>query len=309
MAIADPLCKNTTYGQIEDIVRLRTNTIGDMQISQTLMIKEICFAVQKWAKVLNGAAAHFYQKTVSTLVITGSGNPYSIDLSGLNPFLDKVIRVVHKTAGGTRTLVNLLQPSKVEKITSLTTLYASSVFGVYEGDSIKLYAGSSFTITTATDTIELQFYRQPIVSSAVAPTVVYDAAFTAASDGITISSVTGVLAAHVGGIFVGTDFLGALFSKKITSYISNTSFTIDAPVAAGAGTLGYIIPPLSALVGTGSYPDIPDSYIPTIIDEVVSKIQMYKNNGQADQSLAASLDRERQAILTAYGMTQQQKSE
>lgn len=308
-AIGDPLCKNTTYGQIEDIVRLRTNTIGDMQVSSSLVVKEICFAVQKWAKLLSAATTPFYQKTVSTLVITGSGNPYSVDLSALNPFIDRIIRVVHKTTGGTRTLVNLLSPSEAEKITALSSIHSSSIFGVNEGDSIKLYVGSSFTVTTATDTIELQFYRQPIVSTAVAPTVVYDASFTVAADGVTISGFTGVLAAHVGGKLTATDSTSALFSRSITGYISSTSFTISPSVAAGTATLGYITPPGSSLVGTGAYPDIPDAFIPTIIDEVVSKVQMYKNNGQSDQGLMASLERERSSILTAYGMTQQQKSE
>lgn len=304
------LCKNTTYQQIEDIVRLRTDTIGDMQISQSLMIKEICFAVQKWAKVLNGATAPMYTQTNDSLTIAAGDTTglYTVDLSGLNPFIDKIIRVVHRKADNTRTLVNLLTPREAEKVTSLTTLYSTSIFGVNEGESIKLYAGSSFTVTTATDTIELVFYRQPTVSTAVTPTVVYDAAFTVAADGITVSAVTGVLAAHVGGMFVGTDYGGLLFSKIISGYISSTSFVLSSAVTAGAGTLGYIIPPASALVGTGAYPDIPDSYIPTVIDEVVSKIQMYKNKGQADQGLQASLERERQSILTAYGMTKQETS-
>ena len=35
---------------------------------------------------------------------------------------------------------------------------------------------------------------------------------------------------------------------------------------------------------------------------------MYKNNGQSDQGLLKSLEGERQSILTAYGMSEQQAS-
>ena len=307
-AIGDPLCKNTTFAQIEDIVRLRTNTISDMQVPQSLVIKETCFAVQKWAKILSAATTPFYQKTVGTLVITGASNPYSVDLSALNPFIDRIIRVVHKTTGGTRTLVKMLNSDEAEKIQSLTTLYSSSIFGVHEGDSIKLYVGATFTITTGTDTIELQFYRQPIVSTAVTPTIVADAAFTVASDGVTVSAFTGAAATHVGGTFIGTDSAAGYFARNIVAYIGSTSFVIASAVVAGAGTNGYILPPGSALVGSGAYPDIPDSFVPTIIDEVVSKVQMYKNNGQSDQGLLKSLEGERQSILTAYGMSEQQAS-
>lgn len=284
------------------MVRGRTKTFTNPLITDALLVKEVSLAVQKWAKILNGATAPFYLKTVGTAVITGTANPYTVDLSAFNPFIDKLIKVVHKTAVGVRTFVDMKTPYEAETVQGMTSFNSSTIFGVFEGDSIKLYKGSGFTITTATDTVEVQFYRQPIVSTAVTPTVISDTAFTAAADGLTISAFTGTIAGHVGGTFVGLDFGGNAFARTINGYVSATSFTIaGTPITVGAGTNGYIIPPLSASVGTGAYPDIPDSFIPTIVTEVVSNIKSY--TGDNSNFEMAELKNDRDSVLQAYGMS------
>lgn len=217
MAIGAALGKYTTYGQIIDMVRLRTKTIDDPKISDALLIKEISMAVSKWAKILNGATAPFYLTTTTlTDVITGSANPYSLDLSSMSPFPSELIRVVHITAAGVRTFVRVLTPSEAENIQSLTSLYASSLFCDFEGDSIRFYKGASFTITIASDDVELKFYRQPIIAS----------------------------------------------------------------------------------VTTASFPDIPDSFTPTIVSEVSSVVKLYKDldNSREEKELADSYN----AIMAAY---------
>ena len=166
MAIGAALGKYTTYKQIIDMVRLRTNTIDDPKVSDDLLIKEISMAVSKWAKILNGATAPFYMTTTQIdNTITGTANPYSLDLSSMSPFISQLIRVVHITTGGVRTFVKMLSSSEVENIQSLTSLFSTSIFGTHEGDSIRFYKGSSFTITIASDDVELKFYRQPIIAS------------------------------------------------------------------------------------------------------------------------------------------------
>ena len=55
--IGDPLSKTTTYGGVIDLVRLRTQTVGNTDISDDLMLKEISFAVQKWQKVIFPSAS------------------------------------------------------------------------------------------------------------------------------------------------------------------------------------------------------------------------------------------------------------
>lgn len=309
MAVGNPLSKTVTYGNILDMVRLQTGTVGSDQISDDLVLKRISLAVQKWAKVLNGATAPFYTTTNSVLVITGSANPYTVDLSDVAPFIDKILRVVHVTAGGTRTLVTEQKPNEIERVTALTSINASGLFYVNEGDVLRIYKGASATITTATDTIEIKYYRQPKVGTASSAAVVSDVAWTSSST--TITNFTGMTTALVGGTFVGLDSGGNAFARTITQYVSATSFLISsALVADGAGTNGYIIPPGANTysVTTGTYIDIPDSYSTVIADEVASAVFRFKNDGRADASLEASLERERQSILTAFGMTKQMEA-
>lgn len=305
MAVGNPLSKTVTYGNILDMVRLQTGTVGNDSISDDLILKRISFAVQKWAKVLNGATAPFYTTTNSTLVITGTANPYTVDLSDVAPFMDKILRVVH-VAGSTRTLVTEQKPNEIERVTALTSINASGFFYVNEGDVLRLYKGSSATITTATDTIEIKYYRQPKVGTASSASVISDVAWTSSST--TITNFTGMTTALVGGTFTGLDSGGNAFARTITQYVSATSFIISsALVADGAGTNGYIIPPSANTysVTTGTYIDIPDSYSTVIADEVAAAVHRFKNDGKADVGLEASLERERQSILTAFGMTKQ----
>lgn len=309
MAVGDALSKTVTYGNILDMVRLQTGTVGNTDISDDLILKRISFAVQKWAKVLNGATAPFYTTTNSVLTISGTANPYTVNLSDVAPFIDKVLRVVHVTAAGVRTIVQEQKPNEIERVTALTSINASGLFYVNEGDVLRIYKGSSFTITTATDTIEIKYYRQPKVGSASSAAVVSGTTWTSSST--TITSFTGMTTALVGGIFVGLDNGANAFARTITQYVSTTSFTISsALVAGGAGTNGYIIPPGANTysVTTGTYLDIPDSYSTVIADEVASSVFRFKNDGRGDTGLEASLERERQSILTAFGMTKQMEA-
>jgi len=278
MAIGDALSKHTTYGEIEDNIRIHTGTIDDPRIPPALMIKEISLSVQRVAGILNGATAPFYVTTNTALAISGAANPYSVNLSSLSPFIDKIKRFVHVTTGGTRTFVDLVDQEEAENRLALTNVYGSSIWGVWEGDAVRLYSGASFTITTGTDTTELKYYRIPKVGTVSGGTVVSDTAWSAS--GTTISAFTGTLASHVGALFAGLDNSANPFVRTITGYVSTTSFTIDsALVAGGAGTNGYIIP-LNVLTAPtrSTYVDVPDKYVPLLIVDMKNKILSYKNN-------------------------------
>ena len=228
ITIGAALSKSTTYKEVEDIVRLRTNTISDTTITSSLVIKLISLAVQKWAKVLNGATAPFYSTTLEGANnITGSANPYSVDLSHVSPFLDNIKKVVHITSGGTRTLVKQLKFEDLESVQGLTSFYGSSLFYSWEGDALKIFKGGSFTITIASDDIAVTYYRLPMVASVV----------------------------------------------------------------------------------TGSYLDIPDPYVSTIITEVTNQVLSFKNNGVTVASLDQELANEREAIKSAFGMSLQMEQQ
>ena len=182
MAIGAALSKSTTYKEVEDIVRLRTNTISDTTITSSLVIKLISLAVQKWAKVLNGATAPFYTTTTNDttgglirLMLSGTENPFSVDLSSISPFIDSIKKVVFfdiSPATPTRTLVKQLKFEDLESVQSLTSFYGSSLFYSWEGDSLKIFKGASVDTPDITGTIAgnnvdyiiLTFYRLPIVT-------------------------------------------------------------------------------------------------------------------------------------------------
>jgi hypothetical protein len=302
MAIGDALSKFTTYQKVIDAVRLRTNTVDEPRVSDDLIMNHISWEVQGLAQRLNGAASKAYTQTISTLTITGSANPYTVDLSSVAPFIGSVLKVVHVTAAGARTMVQLLQPMEAEQIMKLTTIHSGSIFGVYEGDSLRLYKGATFTITIGTDTVEMKYQRQPKIGTIASTALVYNATFTVAADGVTVSAVTGMTTALVGGIFVGTDSAANKFAKSITQYVSATSFIISGAVIAGSGTLGYIIPPNSNSYtqSVGSYLDIPDSFVSIIVDAVASKVAQYKSGGTVDANAHASVSADTTAAIQAF---------
>lgn len=165
MAIGDPISKSTTYAHVEDLVRLRTNMLEDPTLTPALMLKEISLSVQKVASILSQMGTPHYLSTASNHTIVGSANPYYTDISALSPFIDDIVRVVHETAAGTRTLVKLVGQEEAERrVGALTNIHASSILGVWEGDVIRFYKGSLFTVTTASDVIEIKYRRMPIVA-------------------------------------------------------------------------------------------------------------------------------------------------
>lgn len=312
MAIGDALSKVWTYGKVEDTARLRSGTVMDTTISASLALDVISQNVQQVAKRIVDSGGYYakqYLTTNATLTISGSANPYSVNLSSLAPFLDKPDRVVHVTTGGTRTLVKIL-PSldEAEQMQSLTSTYGSSIFGAYEGDSLRLYKGSSFTITTATDTIELKYFRQAKVGSVSGTTVISDTAFTIAADGITISAFTGTTSAYVGGLFVGLDNAVAAFVRTIVQYVSATSFIVDTAIAGtGASTNGYIIPPGTSTYTTtrGTYIDVPDVFGDLVITMTAGAFARHRNGGVPDQNLEAKGDAQLNQIFQQSAVEKQ----
>ena len=165
MAIGDAVSKATTYGEVEDKVVLATGVIGHALFNPSWFLKEISLSVQKIAGLLNNAQDPFYSVTNTSLAITGTTNPYSVDLSSLSPYIDRMIRFVHITAAGVRTNVPFTSSQDAENQQAFSNVLATNIWGAWEGDAIRLYKGSSFTITTGTDTTELKYYRQPKVAS------------------------------------------------------------------------------------------------------------------------------------------------
>jgi hypothetical protein len=162
MAVGDALSKNTTYKDVIDLVKIRVNLDGDPFINDTLLMKEIYLSNSRWLKFLFTSNAPGYPSSTTTLTdsITGSANPYSLDISSVSPFIDKIVRVVHTTSAGVRTNAVRRNPISAEDDQQLSNMNSTSLWYVDEGDVLRFYKGSAFTITIASDDVEIQYYRQ-----------------------------------------------------------------------------------------------------------------------------------------------------
>ena len=85
-----------------------------------------------------------------------SWNPYTVDLSSLNPFPHEIIAVIYDT----NTPVNMLSQDEIENAGQLTSVNANSVFGSWDGVSLQLFFGDNVTVTTS-GSITLVYIRQP----------------------------------------------------------------------------------------------------------------------------------------------------
>lgn len=173
MAVGDPLSKTYSYGQVQDLAKIRVGgAITNPLLTNQLFLDEVSLSALKVQNILGGLDSRFYGTKNTTLTITGSANPYSVDLTVLGNLPLKVVRVVHVTGAGVRTFVQKLDAGEAQGQSGLTQTFGSSVFYVDEGDSLELWAGSSFTITTATDKIHLYYFRQATVASVTRTTKV-----------------------------------------------------------------------------------------------------------------------------------------
>lgn len=185
------LSKSTTYKEVEDRIKLSTNSVDNQLITSSLISSVVNKALVKVAKLLDVKIHPFYltsaitegtsDTTINTwdeyedlwdetdmvidVSITGSANPFTIDLSSLTPFITKIEKVVHINSTNTRTLVKRLDDEVAENFKALSEFHGGSLFYVWEGDSIKFFKGSSFTLDTTNDRILILFRRLPITSS------------------------------------------------------------------------------------------------------------------------------------------------
>lgn len=162
--IFTPVSKNTTYLDIIDMVKLQTGAFKNPLINNTFLLKQISISIQNIARQLpKEQKEQYYLYPYSGLIISGTANPYTVDLSTINPYVEDAQIYIHVTAGGVRTHAQVMDANKAENLSSLQQ-YATTLLGAKIGDKLQLFAGSSFTITTSTDTLIFNFIRQTIAS-------------------------------------------------------------------------------------------------------------------------------------------------
>lgn len=160
MAIGDPLAKTFTYGAVEDLSRATVSDDANLKITPQLFLDKIAMSVLRIQNILGGLDTRFYGSKIQTLAITGTANPYTVDLSSMTNLPLKISRVVHVTVGGVRTSITQMTADAAQNLSGQNSNFAPSLAYVDMGDSIEIWKQSTFTITIATDLIHVYFYRQ-----------------------------------------------------------------------------------------------------------------------------------------------------
>jgi hypothetical protein len=146
------LAKQSTYKDVLDILEMRTGIFD----KKNLFIKQIDLAINEiFARNQN---KHFYQRH-KRYSISGSANPYAVDLSLMLPFPKSILNVTYIYGSERKTIVPLT-PNDLENISQLTEMNSNSIYYNNKGDSLELFFGSSFEDVTD-NLVDVHVVRQP----------------------------------------------------------------------------------------------------------------------------------------------------
>ena len=149
------MATNQTYQTLEDLVRAKTMNF-DMTDSYLI-------------ECLNQNVSNIYSKLkdrkryrqTARLSLMGSSNPYTVDLTILNPFPSKINNLVY--LGYDRTNGIELNPVDAVQAEQLSTTNGNSVYYVPSGDSILVWLGSNLTVVQRSS-VYMLYERQPDIS-------------------------------------------------------------------------------------------------------------------------------------------------
>lgn len=138
------LGKNTTAGQIEDVVRERTGTTGNGTLTSQMVLDFINWNVEIGFRFLP-KRWHLCQKNL------GYSSTNSYDLSGTQ--IESIQKIVDSTNGE----VEVKTALDFERLSSLDQ-YKNSEFAVQEGETLRVFIGANLT----PGLVYLYYYRKPI---------------------------------------------------------------------------------------------------------------------------------------------------
>lgn len=170
---------------------------------------------------------------------TGAGTLNSskvLSITSFSPAVDKILSVYDTTKTKYVTPI----PAGVDRYeleNPASALVSGFYYAIENNDLLIIGAAAS-------DSVKVEYVAQHsnLAANGGSEVPVFDAEWSIT--GTTVTGFTGVIATHVGGIFVGTDSGTTKFSTPITQYVSTTSFkVVSSSIAAGTGTNGYIVPP------------------------------------------------------------------
>lgn len=145
--LCGPLMKSTTAGELEDILRVEMNLVGNDK-----------FTSQLFLDLMNHSCDFLKEKLgIGKIYVcfTTLGVGTSFDLSSVK--MRGILKVVDSSAG----VVKMVSPEEYQRVSGFGG-YTSSVFGVQEGETLRLTYGSSVT----PGTVRLYYLRHilPVTS-------------------------------------------------------------------------------------------------------------------------------------------------
>lgn len=169
--IVPPLSGVYTYQNVIDIVRLLAHASGNTTVITDpevfVIVKDLVanIAKENW-KIL----APVYLQS-ATFNVNNTSNPYKVEYSTLNPYMDKLVGAVFYS-GTARTPVAILDSNDFERRSKLTNTNAGSVLGNQTGQDIDLYVGSSVSSSPQDCEAELYYFRQTRLNDSTVSTYV-----------------------------------------------------------------------------------------------------------------------------------------
>lgn len=152
-----PLSKNTTYGDIVDIIRLKCRLVGKEIFSNSAIVREIMYGVSKFAMSVSDDKYGMR----SRVNISGNANPYIISLANLNPSVKALKSVVY--LGRSRTPIEITDIRAIEFALGMPSSYSRSLMCANAGDHLELFIGPDISPIWKHRSIEIAYERVPSI--------------------------------------------------------------------------------------------------------------------------------------------------
>lgn len=140
--------KNTTVKTILSNVRVKTGTVLNDRLTETMLLDLLNFRVGEIAKKLVAINHPFYIED-ATLTLSGSVYP----ISAVDPPVERIVKLVDSSLG----LIKFVSADEFERASSFANLYANTLLAVQEGEEIRVFKGSGLG---SHGTIKLYYIRQ-----------------------------------------------------------------------------------------------------------------------------------------------------
>jgi len=275
------LSKHTTVVDVIDIARLRSGTLADTMISPSLALKLVDLNSKKLAGVLSGVASPFYMTTLTDTSTSYVSNLASVSLA-TSP--GTVVADTAWTGAGTA----------ITDFTGVTTSHVGAQFvGTDNG-------AASFTRTIVGYVSATAF----TINSALASDGAGTAGFIIPpGDTVAVDRVIKVVDSSAGLIkivsfdeFEQIGNISNIYTASLFACWEGETVRLRkvGTVTTGDTVIYFYKQPTE--VTLSDTPDVPDKYVPLLIDMVTSDLIRHKSGGMGNAAIEGSINAELQKI-------------